>query len=209
MLKLDFFVNAYGKLYSNRGALTEGVDGETVDGTSIEKLEALIEELRTRQFKWTPARRAYIPKKKGSKKRPLGIMRWKDKVVQEVMRCILEAYYEPQFSLLSHAYRPKKGCHTALAEVHRWKGTKWFIEIDITGCFDNINHEVMVQIVGRSIQDRSFLNLLSSMLKAGYMENWVYHKTYSGTPQGAIVSPILSNIYLHELDEMVERELIP
>lgn len=137
MLKLDFFVNAYGKLYSNRGALTEGVDGETVDGISIEKLEALIEELRTRQFKWTPARRTYIPKKKGNKKRPLGIMTWKDKVVQEVMRCILEAYYEPQFSLLSHAYRPKKGCHTALAEVNRWKGTKWFIEIDITGCFDH------------------------------------------------------------------------
>ena len=137
MLKLDLFINAYGKLYSNKGAMTPGVDDETVDGTSLAKLEALIEELRTRQFTWTPVRRTYITKKDGKQKRPLGIATRKDKVVQEVIRVILEAYYEPQFSPLSHGYRPEKGCHSALAEVFRWRGTKWYVEGDIRGCFDH------------------------------------------------------------------------
>ncbi len=209
MLNLDLFINAYGKLYSNKGAMTPGVEGETVDGTSLAKLALLIEELRTRQFTWTPVRRTYITKKDGKQKRPLGIATWKDKVAQEVIRVILEAYYEPQFSSLSHGYRPEKGCHTALAEVFRWRGTKWYVEGDIRGCFNDIKHKILLQIIGRNIQDSSFLKLLEDMLKAGYLENWTYHKTYSGTPQGNIASPILSNIYLNELDKMIEEKLIP
>jgi len=207
MLKLDFFINAYGKLYRNKGALTKGVDGKTVDGTSLKKLEVLIEELRTRQFEWTPVRRSYLTKKEGKKKRPLGIPAWRDKIVAEVIRVILEAYYEPQFSNLSHAYRPNRGCHTALDQVTKWRGTKWWIEGDITGCFDNLNHKILLQTMGKDIQDRSFLNLIEGMLKAGYLEDWTYHRTYSGAPQGGIASPILSNIYLKEMDRMIEKEL--
>ena len=209
MLKLEHFTAAYGKLYSNKGAMTAGADGETVDGTSIEKLEKLIEELKTRQFRWTPVVRTYIPKKDG-RERPLGIPTWKDKVVQEVIRAILEAYYEPQFSDLSHGFRPKRGCHTALGQMYlHWKGVKWYIEGDIQSFFNNIDHDVLLEIIGRKIKDKSLLNLLYELLKAGYLEQQTRHETFSGTPQGGILSPLLANIYLNELDKMIETELIP
>jgi group II intron reverse transcriptase/maturase len=199
----ELFVNAYGKLYKNSGAMTPGVDGETVDGTSLEKIQRLIQDLRDRTFRWTPVRRHNIDKG-GGKKRPLGIPTWRDKLVQEVIRTILEAYYEPQFSDQSHGFRPRKGCHTALVECSKYTGTTWIIEGDIKGCFDAIDHEILLRILARNIKDASFLKLIHAMLKAGYMEDWVYHDTYSGTPQGGIVSPILANIFLNELDQWVE-----
>jgi len=205
----ELYLIAYAKLYSNKGALTPGVTEETADGMSMGKIHRLIDELRHERFRWTPVRRTYIPKKDKSK-RPLGIPTWKDKLLQEVIRLLLEAYYEPQFSKHSHGFRPKRGCHTALMEIkctHR--GTKWFIEGDISKCFDSFDHGVMVAILRERIEDERFIQLIENLLKAGYMEDWEWNATYSGTPQGGGLSPLLSNIYLDRLDQFVERVLIP
>jgi group II intron reverse transcriptase/maturase len=205
----ELYLSAYGKLYSNAGAITPGITEETVDGMSEDKIQAIIECLRHERYVWTPTKRVYIPKKNG-KKRPLGLPTWSDKLLQEVLRTILEAYYEPQFSDHSHGFRPERGCHTALREIWgQWTGVIWFIEGDISGCFDNINHDVLLAMLRENIHDERFIRLISNMLHAGYMEDWKFHATLSGTPQGGVISPILSNIYLHTLDEYVETQLIP
>lgn len=201
---------AYMNLYANPGAMTVGTDPQdTVDGMSLKRIHDLSEELKNGTFQWKPVRRVYIKKANG-KLRPLGIPGWKDKMVQEAMRIILNAYYEPQFSTLSHGFRPERSCHTALNQVSKtWTGTKWFIEGDIKGCFDNIDHDILMGLLARNIRDDRFLKLVRQMLSAGYMEDWRYFQTYSGTPQGGVISPLLANIYLHELDRFVEHELIP
>ena len=206
----DLFLMAYSKLYANRGAMTPGVDPQdTIDGMSLDRIDAIIDSLAKGTFRWQPVRRIYIPKANG-KCRPLGIPSWTDKMVQEVIRLVLEAYYEPQFSDHSHGFRPTRGCHTALEEiVTNWKGTRWFIEGDIKGCFDNIDHDILLRLISNSVNDNRLLKLIKEMLSAGYLEGWHYHHTYSGTPQGGIVSPLLANIYLHELDRFVEQELMP
>ncbi len=203
----ELYLAAYAKLYSNNGAMTKGTTEETVDGMSVQKIDRIIEALRTETYQWTPVKRAYIPKKNG-KKRPLGLPVWSDKLVQEVIRMILEAYYEPQFSEHSHGFRPKRGCHTALQEIRMWKGTKWFIEGDISSYFDTIDHDVLLNILGRNFHDGRFIRLIRNLLKAGYLEDWKYHKTISGTPQGGIVSPILANIYLNEFDNWIEKVML-
>jgi group II intron reverse transcriptase/maturase len=204
------FLLAYGKLYSNKGAMTEGIDPEdSIQGMSMDRIQKIIQRLKDGTYHWKPARRVYVPKADGNK-RPISIPSWEDKLVQEVMRMILEAYYEPQFRESSHGFRPNRGCGTALRSIKRkWKGTKWFIEGDIRGCFDNINHQTLLDLLGRNIKDERFLKLVRGLLKAGYMEDWRYHETFSGTPQGGVISPILSNIVLHELDKYVEDILIP
>ncbi|MEZ4663595.1 MAG: reverse transcriptase domain-containing protein, partial [Caldilineaceae bacterium] len=210
MLDKPLFMQAYGNLASNKGSVTPGTDvSDIADRMSEERIEKIIKDLKDKTYQWKPARRIYIPKKNGGT-RPLGIPSFTDKLVQEVMRIILEAYYEPQFRNSSHGFRPKRSCHTALATIERtWLGTKWFIEGDIKGCFDNINHEKLLEILGKRIKDNQFLSLIRKMLKAGYLEEWKYKATHSGTPQGGVISPILSNILLHELDEWIEDELIP
>ena len=205
----DLYLRAYGNIYANSGAMTKGTTEETVDGMSLEKINAIIEALRYERYRWTPVRRVNIPKKNG-KTRPLGIPTWSDKLLQEVMRSILEAYYEPQFSKDSHGFRPDRGCGTALKAIKQnWWGTKWFIEGDIKGCFDNIKHDVMIKVLREKVQDNRFLRLIEALLEAGYMEEWNYKPTLSGTPQGGVISPILSNIYLHKLDQYVANTLIP
>src|SRR6266851_9808992 len=135
----DLYLTAYGKIYRNAGATTPGTTTETVDGMSQDKIRTIIEYLQNERYVWSPVKRVHIPKKNG-KKRPLGLPTWSDKLLQEVMRTILEAYYEPQFSDQSHGFRPHRGCHTALREIWgKWTGVNWFIEGDISGCFDNIN----------------------------------------------------------------------
>jgi group II intron reverse transcriptase/maturase len=205
----DLYLRAYAKLYKNDGAMTPGTTGETVDGMSLEKIDRVIEAIRCERWKWPPVRRVYIDKPKGGK-RPLGMPDWSYKVVQDIVRSILEAYYEPQFSDRSHGFRPHRGCQTALTEIYNiWKGTKWFIEGDIKGCFDNIDHHILMDILQENIRDNRFLRLIKGALKAGYCEEWKYHPSLSGSPQGGIVSPILSNIYMDRVDKFVENTLIP
>lgn len=200
LLREDIYFAAYQKLYANRGAITKGIDNDTADHFSQAYVNALIQELRDGTYRAKPVRREYIAKKNG-KMRPLGIPSFRDKLLQEAIRTILEAIYEPVFDNNSHGFRPYRSCHTALSQIKKdFTGIVWFIEGDITGCFDNIDHNVLIGILAKKIKDSKFLNLIRQFLKAGYVENWKYNKTYSGTPQGGICSPILANIYLNELD---------
>lgn len=198
---------AYQNIYAKEGNMTEGSDSKTIDGMSAKRIERLIASLKDHSYHPNPARRTYIQKNNNpQKKRPLGIPSFDDKLLQEVVRMILESIYEGSFSRHSHGFRPNHSCHTALMEVkHKFIGTKWFIEGDIKGCFDNVDHTVLINLLRRRIKDEYFISLIWKFLKAGYMEDWVYHNTYSGTPQGSIISPILANVYLHELDCFMER----
>src|SRR5436309_1520458 len=203
------YLTAYGKIYRNTGATTKGVNKETVDAMSLEKMDAIIEALRRERYQWQPARRVYILKRNG-KKRPLGLPVWSDKLLAEVIRLILDAYYDVQFSDHSHGFRSGRGCHTALGEIVRpWTGTHWFIEGDISDCFGSLDHQVMLSILGEKIHDGRLLRLIGRMLKAGYLEDWTWHATLSGAPQGGVASPILSNIYLDRFDQFVEQSLLP
>jgi len=209
MFNKSMYLLAYGGIYSNQGAMTPGADDETADGMSEAKIDQIIAAMRAERYRFAPVRRVHIPKKNG-KLRPLGLPSWSDKLVGEVVRLLLEAYYEPQFSGHSHGFRKGRGCHTALREIERtWTGTVWFIEGDISDCFGSIDHEILLGMMAEKIRDNRFLRLIRDMLKAGYLEDWEYHDTLSGTPQGGTVSPLLSNVYLDKLDEYIERELIP
>ena len=205
----QLYLLAYGRIYSNKGAMTPGATGETADGMSLGKIGRIIDALRHERYRWSPAKRIYIPKKNG-KQRPLGLPPWSDKLVGEVVRLLLEAYYEPSFSDRSHGFRPGRGCHTALREVaSTWTGTTWFIEGDVADCFGSLDHQIMLSTLAEKIHDNRFLRLMRNMLKAGYLEDWLWNATLSGVPQGGVVSPVMSNIYLHRLDEFVETVLIP
>ena len=205
----DLYYLAYGNIYSNKGSMTPGASEETADGMSEEKIEQIIGLMRQEKYRFSPARRVYIPKKNG-KLRPLGMPTWSDKLAGEVVRLLLEAFYEQQFSDTSHGFRKFRGCHTALREINNtWTGTAWFVEGDISDCFGSLDHEILLGILAEKIRDNRFLRLIRNMLKAGYLEDWTYRDTLSGVPQGGTVSPILSNVYLDKLDKFVEQELIP
>ena len=180
-----------------------------MDGMSREKINTMIDLIRHERWRWTPVKRIYIPKRNG-KLRPLGLPSWSSKVMQEVVRQLLDAYFEPRFSEHSHGFRPGRGCHTALSEiVPTWKGVHWYIEGDISDCFGSLDHGVLMNILGESVHDSRFLRLIRHMLQAGYVEEWRWHETLSGAPQGGVCSPILSNIYLDKLDTFVETVLLP
>lgn len=210
LLDEELFIAAYVKLYSNKGATTVGVDPkDVIDGMSLKRIRKIIQQLSENRWQWKPARRTYIPKRNG-KTRPLGIPSWSDKLVQEVMRMVLEAYYEAIFLDESHGFRPHRSCHTALLHLRNtWTGVTWFVEGDIKGCFDNIDHASLLNIVGKRIRDFRFIKLLKTMLEAGYWEFGQPHRSLVGTPQGGVASPILANIFLHELDEYVVQTLKP
>lgn len=196
---------AYSEIASNKGALTRGVTKNTLDGFSIERMANLAERVRSGNHRFTPVRRVYIPKANG-KKRPLGVPTADDKLVQGVVKLLLELMYEPLFSPHSHGFRRNFSCHTALEKIkNNWTGVKWFVDVDVVGFFDNIDHDILIRLLEKRIDDKRFINLVRGMLKAGYMEDWKFHSTMSGTPQGGIVSPILANIYLHELDLFMEE----
>lgn len=201
----ELFYVAYQKIASNGGSTTKGSDGRSIDEMSLARIETLIASLKDESYQPHPSRRVHIPKKNG-KTRPLGIPAFEDKLVQEVVRMILEAIYEGHFETTSHGFRPKRSCHTALLHIQKtFSGAKWFIEGDIKGFFDNIDHDVLVGILRERISDDRFIRLIRKFLKAGYVEDWTFHNTYSGTPQGGIVSPILANIYLDKLDKYVKE----
>jgi group II intron reverse transcriptase/maturase len=191
---------AYERLKSKPGNMTPGTEGETLDGYSLDDIEKNIDLLRQERYQPRPVKRVYIPKENGY--RPLGMPSPRDKIIQECVRLILEAIYEPHFHENSHGFRPRRSCHTALESLRRnWVGTKWAIKADITACFEQIDHHRLLAILRERIEDDRFINLIRRFLKAGYMENWQYYKTYSGTPQGSVVSPILTNVYLDKLDQ--------
>ena len=201
----EMFAVAYQRIYAKQGNMTPGTDGKTIDEMSLERIERLIVSLKDESYQPHPARRVYIPKKNG-KKRPLGIPSFEDQLVQEVVRLLLEAIYEGHFEGTSHGFRPHRSCHTALGMIQKsFAGAKWFIEGDIKGFFDNIDHNVLISILRERISDERFLRLIRKFLNAGYVEDWKYNKTYSGTPQGGIVSPILANIYLDKFDKYIKE----
>ena len=205
LLRPDLYYEAYRNLYANSGAATKGVNNDTADGFGEEKIAKIIQSLSDETYQPMPVRRTYIEKSNG-KKRPLGIPTFTDKLVQEALRMVLQAVYEPVFLNCSHGFRPNRSCHTALAELKKeFTGARWFVEGDIKGCFDNINHEVLVGLINQKIKDARLIKLIHKFMKAGYVEDWRFYGTYSGTPQGGIISPILANIYLHELDKFVMK----
>lgn len=201
----SLWFQAYQNIYSNKGAFTKGSDdSDTLDNFDKERVSKIIASLKDESFKCKPARRINIPKANGST-RPLSIPCGTDKLVQEACRIILESIYEPKFSDSSHGFRPGRSCHTALQKVSTWIGTKWWIEFDIKGCFDNIDHTILIKLLEKRIDDQKFLGLIRKFLNAGYLDNFQYHNTYSGTPQGGIISPLLANVYLNELDQFVDK----
>jgi len=203
----EFYMEAYKKIAVSQGSMTAGTDGLTLDDMSIPRINRIITSLKGHSYQPNPVRRTYIAKHNNpTKMRPLGITSTDDKLVQEVIRMLLEAIYEPRFSNFSHGFRPKRSCHTALKSVETlFKGVKWVIEGDISTCFDSFDHHTLITILRRKIHDEHFISLMWKFLKAGYMEQWVYHNTYTGCPQGSGMSPILANIYLSELDAFIEE----
>jgi group II intron reverse transcriptase/maturase len=209
MFNRNLYLTAYGKIYRNAGALTPGVTRETVDGMSEEKIDTITDAMRYERYQFKPVQRTYIPRKNG-KQRPPGLPTWLDKPVQGVLRSMLDAYYEPQWSDHSHGFRPGRGCHTALREIsYKWPGTTWFIEGDISTCFDRLDHELILHTLQEKVHDGRIIRLVQNMLDAGHMEDWKRYKTMSGAPHGGIISPILSNILRDKLDKYVENVLIP
>ncbi|MBS3902283.1 MAG: group II intron reverse transcriptase/maturase [Dethiobacter sp.] len=205
LLREDVYYTAYKNLYANKGAATKGTDSDTADGFGTEYIAKIIQDLANMNYEPKPVRRTHIPKRNG-KMRPLGIPSFRDKIVQDVIRMYLEAIFEPIFSDRSHGFRPNRSCHTAIQQITKgFNGIRWFIEGDIKGCFDNIDHSVLLSLLSEKIKDSRFVNLIGKFLKAGYLEDWKYNATYSGTPQGGIISPILANIYLHELDKKMDE----
>jgi group II intron reverse transcriptase/maturase len=201
----ELWLQAYANVYPNQGALTEGVDTTTVDGFCEDRVANALKLLKEGRYQCQPSRRTYLHKSNG-KRRPLGIQSGDDKLMQEVARLLLERVYEPVFSETSHGFRTGRSCHTALDEIREvWTGTRWLINVDVAGYFDNIDHHILVALLEQKIDDRKFIGLIKSMLQAGYLEDWQFHRTYSGTPQGSGCSPILANIYLHELDKFMEE----
>ena len=195
---------AYHNLKSSPGNMTKGVDNETLDGINLAWFAKLSKDLQTNAFQFRPARRIDIPKANGKGTRPLGIASPRDKIVQGAMLLVLEAIFEPTFHTHSHGFRPGKGCHTALKEVkNTFTGVNWFVEGDISKCFDSFDHKLLIQAVGRRVADKGFIDLLHKALRAGYLFQGQYFSPELGTPQGSIVSPILCNILLHQLDEFI------
>ena len=201
----NLYALAYQSMAPKTGNMTKGTDGQTINGMSVKRIQSIIDKLRDESYQPHPAKRIYIPKKNG-KQRPLGIPSFEDKLVQKVIQMILESIYEGHFEKCSHGFRPHRSCHTAMASIMEgFDGTRWFIEGDIKGFFDNIDHDIMIAILSERISDERFLRLIRKFLNAGYLEKWKFHNTFSGTPQGDIISPILANIYLDKLDKyMVE-----
>lgn len=195
---------AYNSIKSKPGNMTPGTDGKTLDGLSEEVLDKLMSDLRDQSFQFSPVLRVYIPKGNSGKLRPLGIPPPREKIVHKGMLMILEAIYDPTFSEHSHGFRSGRSCHTALREFRTtWRSTAWAIEGDIKGCYDNVDHTTLINIIRRKVADERFIRLIWKMLRAGIIEDGKYSPTTVGTPQGGIVSPLLSNIYLNELDVFI------
>ena len=207
LYNIDLWLLAYQSIAPKPGNMTAGVDGKTIDGAGLKLITDLIADLKASRYTPHPVRRTYIPKANG-KLRPLGIPSFQEKLLQTVVKLILEAIYEPTFSNMSHGFRPQRSCHTALEQIkHEMYGVRWWVEGDIKGFFDNVSHDTLITILSKRITDKRFLHLIGQFLKAGYVEDWRYHQTYSGVPQGGNLSPLLANIYLNELDQIMAKKI--
>ena len=201
----DLYIIAYNSIKSNEGAETSGADGTSLHGFCTDWIMELIASMRNESYQPQPNRTTMIPKSNG-KMRKLSFPNGKDKLVQEAIRIILECIYEPTFSNLSHGFRPKRSTQSALAEVETWKGTTWFIEGDISACFDEIDHRTLEMILRERINDERVIRLINKIIKAGYFDmQHIYHGTKTGNAQGSCCSPILCNIYLDKLDRFMEN----
>lgn len=203
LYNVELWLLAYQSIAPIPGNMTAGVDGKTIDGAGLNLIQDLIADLKASRYTPCPVRRVYIPKPNG-KLRPLGIPSFRDKLLQTVLKLILEAIYEPTFAESSHGFRPERSCHTALEQIKsKMTGTRWWVEGDIKGFFDHVHHETLLRILSKRITDKRFLHLIGQLLQAGYVEDWRYHHTYSGVPQGGNLSPLLANVYLNELDQAI------
>ncbi len=203
LYNVELWLLAYQSIAPLPGNMTAGVDGKTIDGAGLKLIDGLIADLKASRYRPCPVRRVYIPKPNG-KLRPLGIPSFRDKLLQTVLKLILEAIYEPTFAESSHGFRPERSCHTALEQIKsKMTGTRWWVEGDIKGFFDHVDHEILLRILNKRITDKRFLHLIGQLLQAGYVEDWRYHHTYSGVPQGGNLSPLLANVYLNELDQAI------
>ena len=208
LYNIDLWLLAYESIAPKPGNMTAGVDGKTIDGAGLKLITDLIADLKASRYTPHPVRRTYIPKANG-KLRPLGIPSFQEKLLQTVVKLILEAIYEPTFSDTSHGFRPQRSCHTALEQIkHEMYGVRWWVEGDIKGFFDHVSHDTLITILSKRITDKRFLHLIGQLLKAGYVEDWRYHQTYSGVPQGGNLSPLLANIYLNELDQIMAKKIV-
>ncbi|OOB79389.1 MAG: hypothetical protein BEN19_07695 [Epulopiscium sp. Nuni2H_MBin003] len=202
----EFYYMAYNKISSTKDNMTEGSDNKTIGSMNKERIYKLIESIKDESYKPNPAKKIYIPKKNEDEKL-LGLPSIDDKIIQEIIKNILQSIYEPQFSNNSHAFRPNRSCHTALMDISKNSEVKWYIKGDIKSFFDNIDYHILISILKENIQDERFINLIWKFLRAGYLENWKFNNSYFGTPQGSIISPILSNIYLDKLDKYIEKQI--
>jgi group II intron reverse transcriptase/maturase len=202
-----WLAQAWEQIRRNHGSNTPGADSLTGWDVDPPLIASLSTELLNGTYRPTPVRRVYIPKANG-KTRPLGIPTLKDRIVQQALRMALEPIFEADFKPFSHGFRQHRSTHTALQEVVRnYPPASWIIEGDIEGFYDNLPHDLLLEQVRRRIADEKVIGLIGKFLKAGYLENWRFHSTYSGVPQGGIVSPLLSNIFGHQLDLFMEDEL--
>jgi group II intron reverse transcriptase/maturase len=207
LYNVELWLLAYQSIAPKPGNMTAGVDGNTIDKAGLRLITELIADLKASRYTPRPTRRVYIPKANG-KLRPLGIPSFRDKLPETVLKLILEAIYEPTFSNHSHGFRPERSCHTALEQVKReMTGTRWWVEGDIKGFFDQVCHETLLRILSKRITDQRFLHLIGQFLKAGYVEDWRYHQTYPGVPQGGNLSPLLANVYLNEMDQAIRAKM--
>ena len=202
-----WLMQAWEEIRSNQGSMTAGIDSTIATDITPERIQQLSERLKAHRYRPKPVRRVYIAKGNG-KLRPLGIPTLEDRIVQQALRMLMEPIFEADFYPCSHGFRRYRSTHTALRDVARmYPRTTWTIEGDIVGCFDNIPHGPLMKAVETRIADEKVLRLIRRFLTAGYLEQWQYHKTYSGTPQGGVLSPLLCNIFLHQLDEYVMKDL--
>lgn len=200
LCKEEMLMLAYDNIKSKPGNMTPGILPETLDGMSIEVLRKLIEKLKDESFDFKTSRRIRIPKGSGGT-RPITLASPRDKIIQEAIRLILNSIYEPLFLEESHGFRPNRGCHSALKNINqKFQSTVWMIEGDIEKCFDSINHSLLMNLIEKKIRDRRFTRLIWKSLRAGHMETKTIKHNIIGTFQGSIISPILANIFLHELD---------